>query len=43
MFGVANQLLAVVALAVGDDADHQHRAAQRYAWVTLLPLVLRRR
>ena len=37
MFGIANQLLAAVALAVGTTIIiNQGRA--RYAWVTLLPL-----
>jgi carbon starvation protein len=37
LFGIANQLLAAVALSVGTTlVIHAHRA--RYAWVTLLPL-----
>jgi carbon starvation protein len=37
IFGVANQLLAVVALALGTTVLHKMGRA-RYAWVTALPL-----
>jgi carbon starvation protein len=37
MFGIANQLLAAVALAVGTTIII-NAGKQRYAWVTLLPL-----
>jgi carbon starvation protein len=37
MFGVANQLLAVVALAVGTTVLFKMGRA-RYAWVTLAPM-----
>ncbi len=38
MFGIANQLLAVIALAVGSMVIINMGKA-RYAWITLLPLV----
>src|SRR5688572_221363 len=38
MFGIANQLLASVALAVGTTIIINQKRA-RYAWVTLLPLL----
>jgi carbon starvation protein len=38
MFGVANQLLAVVALTIGTTVL-VNEGRSRYAWVTLLPLV----
>jgi len=37
MFGVANQLLAVVALAVGTSVI-VNEGRSRYAWVTIVPL-----
>lgn len=38
MFGVANQLLAVVALAIGTSVII-NEGRSRYAWVTLVPMV----
>jgi carbon starvation protein CstA len=38
MFGVANQLLAIVALAIGTTVII-NEGRSRYAWVTLVPLV----
>jgi carbon starvation protein len=38
MFGIANQLLAVIALAVGTTVI-LNSERRRYAWVTLLPMI----
>ncbi len=38
MFGIANQLLACVALCVGDHDPRSTPARARYAWTTILPL-----
>ena len=39
MFGVANQLLAVIALCVGTTVLI-NMGRQRYIWVTLLPMIV---
>ncbi len=38
MFGIANQLLAVIALAVGSMVIINMGKA-RYAWITVIPMV----
>jgi carbon starvation protein len=38
MFGIANQLLAVTALAVGTTIILREPSRRRFAWVTLVPL-----